>query len=233
MQLESLSVPLQMRSKHTGSDSSPTKLKAVVFDYGEVLCHRPSPEEFMRMAKIFGLTLETFFPMWDRSRALVDSGKLTPEAYWAKFAEDTKTTLTPNQVETLCQWEIEMWSNENPSMIAWLHDLSATGIKIGLLSNMPLDLAAHLQKTLPWMKKFDFKTFSAHVSMLKPDPAIYEHTLRGLGVQAYETIFIDDREPNVEAARRIGMSAIRFVSVAQLRSDLERLGFPVLPNLEK
>jgi putative hydrolase of the HAD superfamily len=219
-----------MRDKNTGSNSSSTKLKAVVFDYGEVLCHRPSPDEFIRIANIFGLTLESFLPMWDQSRALVDSGKLTPEAYWAKFAEDTKTTPTPEQVETLCKWEIEMWSHENPVMIAWLHDLSAAGIKIGLLSNMPRDLAAHVQKTMPWMKKFDFKTFSAHVSMLKPDPAIYEHTLRGLGVQAGETIFIDDREPNIEAARGIGMKAIRFISVEQLRKDLERLGFPVLPN---
>jgi putative hydrolase of the HAD superfamily len=220
-----------MRDKNTGSNSSSTKLKAVVFDYGEVLCHRPSPEEFIRIANIFGLTLESFLPMWDQSRALVDSGKLTPEAYWATFAEATKTTTTPEQVQALCRWEIEMWSNENPAMIAWLHDLSAAGIKIGLLSNMPRDLAAHVQKTMPWMKKFDFKTFSAHVSMLKPDPAIYEHTLRGLGVQAGETIFIDDREPNIEAARGIGMKAVRFTSVEQLRKDLERLGFPVLPSL--
>jgi putative hydrolase of the HAD superfamily len=219
-----------MTDKHTGSNSSPIKLNAVIFDYGEVLCPRPSPEEFLRMANIFGLTLESFLPMWDRSRALVDSGKLTPEAYWAKFAEDTKTTTTPEQVQTLCRWEIEMWSHENPAMIAWLHDLSAARIKIGLLSNMPRDLAAHVQKTMPWMKKFDFKTFSAHVSMLKPDPAIYEHTLRGLGVEAGETIFIDDREPNIKGALGVGMKAIRFTSVARLRNDLERLGFPVLPN---
>jgi haloacid dehalogenase superfamily, subfamily IA, variant 3 with third motif having DD or ED/haloacid dehalogenase superfamily, subfamily IA, variant 1 with third motif having Dx(3-4)D or Dx(3-4)E len=219
-----------MSEKPTSASSSTSKLNAVVFDYGEVLCHRPSPEEFLRMANIFGLTLESFLPIWDRSRALVDSGRLTPEAYWAKFAEDTKTTTTPEQVQALCRWEIEMWSNENPTMIAWLHDLSAAGIKIGLLSNMPRDLAAHVQKAMPWMRKFDFKTFSAHVSMLKPDPAIYEHTLRGLGVQATETIFIDDREPNIEAARGVGMQAIRFISVEQLRNDLERLAFPVLPN---
>jgi len=222
-----------MSEKPTGPSSYISKLNAVVFDYGEVLCHRPSPEEFLRMANIFGLTLESFLPIWDRSRALVDSGKLTPEAYWAKFAEDTKTTTTPEQVQALCRWEIEMWSHDNPVMIAWLHDLSAAGIKIGLLSNMPRDLAAHVQKTMPWMRKFDFKTFSAHVSMLKPDPAIYEHTLRGLEVQASETIFIDDREPNIEAARGVGMEAIRFISVAQLRNDLERLGFPVLPSPSK
>ena len=204
------------------------KLSAVILDYGEVLCHRPSPNEFLRMAKIFGLTLEAFLPIWDKSRALVDSGKLTPEEYWAKFASDTHTTTTPAQVDMLCKWEIEMWSNANSDMVDWLHRLSDAKIKIGLLSNMPLDLAAHVQ-TFPWMKKFDFKTFSSHVSLIKPDPAIYEHTLRGLGAKAEDTVFIDDRQPNIEAAQKLGMQAIRFQSVEQLSRELELMGFPVLP----
>ena len=180
------------------------------------------------MAKIFGLSLESFLPLWDKSRALVDSGKLTPEAYWAKFASDTQTIMTPEQVETLCRWEIQMWSNANSAMIDWLHKLSESKIKIGLLSNMPLDLAAHVQ-TFPWMKKFDSKTFSSHVALLKPDPMIYQHALRGLGVEPTETIFVDDRQPNIDAARSLGMASIRFLSVEQLRSELEAIGFPVLP----
>ena len=47
------------------------------------------------------------------------------------------------------------------------------------------------------MEKFSFKTLSAEVGMIKPDPAIYEHTLRGLGVSAAEALFIDDREINI------------------------------------
>ncbi len=76
---------------------------------------------------------------------------------------------------------------------------------------------------------FDFKTFSAEVRMIKPDPAIYEHTLQGLGVSATEALFLDDREPNIRAARMLGIHAIQFSSVEQLKNDLEALGFPVLP----
>jgi FMN phosphatase YigB (HAD superfamily) len=79
------------------------------------------------------------------------------------------------------------------------------------------------------MDNFAFKTLSAEVRLIKPDPAIYEHILNGLGVAASEALFVDDRENNVYAARSLGMHAIRFRSIAGLKHDLEMLGFPILP----
>jgi FMN phosphatase YigB (HAD superfamily) len=69
--------------------------------------------------------------------------------------------------------------------------------------------------------------------LIKPDPAIYEHTLHGLGASAAETLFVDDREPNIRAAHALGMRAIQFTSVSQLKEDLEALGFPLLPAGEE
>jgi putative hydrolase of the HAD superfamily len=204
-------------------------VRAVILDYGEVLCYRPSSEEFQRMANIFGLNLDLFRTRWEASRTLIDRGDLTPEAYWLKFADETTIKLDPEQVEKLCRWEIEMWSKANPTMVEWLLKVSAAGIKTGLLSNMPADLAAHVQDNFDWVKKFTFKTFSAHVKLVKPDPAIYEHTLRGLGVKASETLFVDDRENNIRAARTLGMHAIQFQSIEQFSDDLKVLGFPILP----
>jgi putative hydrolase of the HAD superfamily len=207
-------------------------VKAVILDYGEVLCYRPPSSEFRRMAEIFGLSLDSFVTQWERSRALLDRGDVTPEAYWVKFAEETQTRLEPEQIVQLCKWEIEMWSRANPVMVEWLLRMSAAGTKTGLLSNMPADLAAHVQDNFEWMMKFTFKTFSAHVGLVKPDPAIYEHTLGGLGVKASETLFVDDRESNIQAARSLGMRAIQFQSVEQLRKDLKGLGFPILPGAQ-
>jgi 2-haloacid dehalogenase len=74
---------------------------------------------------------------------------------------------------------------------------------------------------------------SAEVRLIKPDPAIYQHTLNGLGASAAETLFVDDREPNIRAARALGMRAIQFLSISQLKDDLEALGFPLLPAGEE
>jgi putative hydrolase of the HAD superfamily len=204
--------------------------RAVILDYGEVLCHRPTAEDFGRMAKMLGISFDSFGERWERSRPPYDRGDLTAEEYWRKFARETHARLDVEQIEILRQWEIEMWTHANPAMVGWMLDVNAAGMKTALLSNMPVDLAAHVQEHFGWMDKFTIRIFSAHVRLVKPDPEIYWHTLRNLGAMPAQTLFVDDREANVKAARGLGMHAIRFRSVAQLRDELRMLGFPVLPS---
>lgn len=94
---------------------------------------------------------------------------------------------------------------------------------------MPWDLITHLRTNCQWLENFAFKTFSAELRLIKPDPAIYRHTLQGLGIGAEETLFVDDRADNVRAASALGIRAIHFRSIGQLKNDLEALGFPILP----
>ncbi|MGB0050633.1 MAG: HAD-IA family hydrolase, partial [Terracidiphilus sp.] len=58
----------------------------------------------------------------------------------------------------------------------------------------------------------------------KPDPAIYRHVLEKLGTRPEETLFIDDRKANVDAAVAIGMKGIVFTDVERLRADLIAVG---------
>jgi putative hydrolase of the HAD superfamily len=141
----------------------------------------------------------------------------------------THTALDGSQIEILRKTEVEIWAHLYPEMIDWLSRLHAAGIKTALLSNMPLDLVEYVRTNFRWIENFSFMTFSAEVRLIKPDPAIYEHTLRGLGVSAAETVFVDDREVNIEAARALGIQTILFRSIAQLKDELEDFAFPIVP----
>jgi putative hydrolase of the HAD superfamily len=59
--------------------------------------------------------------------------------------------------------------------------------------------------------------------MRKPDLPIYRLTLDRLRLEARECLFIDDVEVNCEAARELGMSAVRFSSTAQALDDMTEL----------
>ncbi len=207
--------------------------KGVILDYGQVLVPRPTAEEFSRMAEMFNVSFDSFCDLWQASRGPYDRGDLTAEQYWLQLAAQTNTSLRPEQIVVLRQVEIEIWAHPDPDMIDWLSQLHGAGIKTALLSNMPIDLMQYVLANFRWMENFSFKTFSADVREIKPDPAIYEHTLRGLGVAAAETLFVDDREENVRAARALGIAAIQFRSIAQLRKELVALDFPVLPPIAK
>jgi putative hydrolase of the HAD superfamily len=213
---------------NTGNGRS-NNLKAVIFDYGEVLCNRPTEADHARLASFFGLSVDRLPELWERNRGPFDRGDLTPEVYWTMLAKDARTEITAHQLEEISELDIAMWSNVNTSMVEWARQLGSSGLKVGLLSNMHPAMVAHCRQHFSWLKNFDFLTFSGDVRLIKPDPAIYEHTLRGLGVNAAETLFLDDREVNVQAAKKLGIHALRFQSTAQLRNDLQSIGFPFLP----
>ncbi len=207
-------------------------INAVILDYGEVLCHRASDEEFHRMAKLFGADEKSFRTLWEKNRGAFDRGDITAEAYWTAMAQDTGAGIDAEQLNKVHQWDIEMWANVNAQMVAWLRQLRRAAIKTALLSNMHPAMISHLRDNFDWLDLFDFKTFSAEVRLIKPDRAIYEHTLRGLGAKAEQTLFVDDREINLRAARELGIRALQFHSIGQLRAELEAMEFPVLPAVQ-
>lgn len=212
-------------------DNGLRSIKAVILDYGKVLVHSPTPEEFGRMSKVLNVDLDLFYGLWEASRGAYDRSDFTAKEYWLKLAEQCGTSVDESQVGMLRKLEVEIWTNADPVMLDWLAQLYAAGIKTALLSNMPTDLMTHVLASFPWMQHFTFKTFSAEVRLIKPDPSIYQKTLEGLGVAAPEALFVDDRENNIQAARSLGMHAIQFQSAEQLRRDLEKLAFPILPAI--
>lgn len=206
------------------------KIKAVILDYGEVISYSPPAEEWSRMARLFHMGPGEFRRLWDRRRLAYDRGDLSLETYWFQLAEDTGLKLEQEELERLTRWDNEMWGHVNPTMVDWLKEMRSSGVKTGLLSNMPAVMIRYLRQQFEWLNYFDHQTFSAEVGLVKPEAAIYRHSLDGLGVKASEALFVDDRMQNIEGARAVGMFAIQFRSVPQLREGLGELGFSVLPD---
>jgi putative hydrolase of the HAD superfamily len=215
-------------SSQPGSGSP--HIEAVIFDYGQVLSRRPTREEFARMARVLNLDFDPFHALWEATRGPYDRGDQSPQEYWQSIAARASAKLTHEQIDLLRNLEIKMWCQPDPEMLTWLSRLQAAGLKTALLSNITSDLVTHLRANYSWLNKFTFATFSVDVRLIKPDPAIYEHTLRGLGVPAQEALFLDDRLPNVQAARALGIHAIQFHSLSQLVQDLAAMNFPILPD---
>jgi putative hydrolase of the HAD superfamily len=198
-------------------------IRAVIFDYGEVLCYPPTAEEIERMASIFEVSPEVFREFYDRSRLSYDRGDFTAASYWSRFAEEFSATIGDAELQQLRRWDVEMWSRTNSNMLAWLQAIYRTGVKTAILSNMPTDMVEHLRRDFAWLENFTCQTFSCELRTTKPDRAIYEHCLGCLDVAPGDALFIDDRGVNVQGARALGINAIRFESTAQLTTEIKAL----------
>jgi len=60
--------------------------------------------------------------------------------------------------------------------------------------------------------------------MASPTRRLYLHTLQKLGTRPDETLFIDDKRVNVDAAIALGMKAVEFSTIDRLRTDLIAAG---------
>jgi len=205
-------------------------LRAVVFDYGMVLTGPQDPTAYAALQRLTGLTsarLESFY--WARRHAY-DEGKLTGLAFWQELVHEAGLNLGLSQIEELNLWDARMWTTQNDAMLAWQQQLKQHGILTAILSNMGDNVLANMEREFDWLPHFDVLVWSYQLHMAKPDPAIYRYTLRELGTQPEETLFIDDRAVNVEAANAMGMKAMVFTNVGRLRADLIAQGLDaVLP----
>jgi putative hydrolase of the HAD superfamily len=99
-------------------------------------------------------------------------------------------------------------------------------VTVALLSNATDQLREHLAHH-ELVDAFDVVFASAEIGLAKPDPAIYEHAAKVLGVVPEQCFFTDDRPENVEGARRAGMHAEVFTDRECLVAALAALGVPV------
>lgn len=195
-------------------------LRAVIFDYGMVLTGPPDPEAHAAMMRITGLPAEQLDSLYWADRHAFDEGKLTGEAYWRDILHQAGLTLSRSAIAELMQWDARMWMTLNPATLAWQGALKARGILTAVLSNIGDSVQQAMERELKWLARFDVLVWSYQLRTAKPDPAIYRYTLERLGLQPGETLFIDDRQVNVETAAALGMKAIVFTTVDQLRADL-------------
>jgi putative hydrolase of the HAD superfamily len=204
-------------------------LQAVIFDYGEVLSGPPNPQAHQNLLKIAGVEEELFEKAYWAHRLDYDADILNGQTYWQAVARDTEAHFTPQQIEQLMEQDAAMWMDLNQAMVAWIPKIKQAGLKLGILSNMGYGVLGFILPRFHWLDQFDHLTWSCELGVVKPDPAIYLHTLKTLQVLPQQALFIDNLEKNIVAAESVGLQALLFTHVDQLQKDLNERGFPLPP----
>ena len=104
--------------------------------------------------------------------------------------------------------------------VAIVEDLAAAGVRLYLLSNMPVTTFEYLVPRHPFFAHFEQLVISGAILMIKPEPAIYKHLVERTGIAPAESVFVDDLLKNVIAARECGLHAIQFRDPQSCRAEL-------------
>jgi len=96
--------------------------------------------------------------------------------------------------------------------------------RLGIISNINPAHVEFLEGRYDFFSLFETRVYSCEVGSRKPESRIFEQALRALDASAHSSLFIDDLEQNVAAARKLGWSAIRALPGTDLRSEMLRIG---------
>jgi putative hydrolase of the HAD superfamily len=195
------------------------KIRSVVFDFGNVICFPVADEKIARAAAECRLPVDEFLSVFWADRLPYDGG-MSPREYWRGVAAAASTEFDDALIERMVQHEIGFWNTFDSRVLSWIDQLRAGGYTVGILSNLPFPLADALRGTEGFMEHFDHVTFSCELRLFKPRAAIYEHSFRGLKVAPEETLFIDDKQENVDGARAVAMNAELFTTWEEFVNDV-------------
>ena len=106
----------------------------------------------------------------------------------------------------------------------WLEELKAKGYRVYLLSNYSKDyFELHRKSKFTFVDLADGMVISGFEKINKPEPEIYKILLNRYSLIPEECIFMDDREVNVEAAKKLRINAFVFKSYEDARAKLDTL----------
>lgn len=200
------------------------QIKAVILDYGGVLCFHPTDAQIAELAGKCGASPDQFLQAYWSARVPYDRGDLEPHRYWSAVGQQLGKTYSASQVEEFRRLDVGFWVHLDARMVNWAQRVRDCGYGAAVLSNLPPDLGEHMRTKMSLLGGFDCYTFSFEVRAVKPAPAIYEDCIQKLGIAPSESLFVDDRPENVRGAREVGMNAVLFESPAQFQEELTKLG---------
>jgi putative hydrolase of the HAD superfamily len=186
-------------------------IKAVIFDYGNVLSGPQDGKDAEEMEKLTGIPAPFFMEAHPEHRTVFDRGLIDgPELYRRILQEAGRSDLAENSVlmQRLAQFELEHWRPLDTATVDWALSLQKQGYKLGILSNMPHEFLDHFEKDIDVFIAADFACFSCRVGFIKPEADIYHVALKGLGVLPSEAVFFDDLDENIVAAEKVGIRSI-------------------------
>ena len=200
-------------------------IRNIVFDIGGVLADFRIKEFLMEkgfdgpMIKRI-LKASVMSPYWGR----FERGEITEEEALQGFASSD-----PEIAEHLRKafFSIEGMLTIRDYAIPLVKALKESGLGVYYLSNYSKKAYDECAGSLEFMPYMDGGLVSFLAGKTKPDPEMYRMFLERYLLQADESVFVDDTEENVKAAKAIGFTGIEFHGPEELMLALKGLGIHI------
>ena len=115
-----------------------------------------------------------------------------------------------------------MIKNFFKNSVTVLNDLKDKNFECYVLSNWSWETFQGMDKKYPFLNKFDGLMISGKEKLIKPDLAIYKLAISRFNLIPEETVFIDDKKENIEAANKLGFLTVHLTNPEKIIEEIKR-----------
>lgn len=201
-------------------------IKTIIFDFGDVFINLDKIGAMSNALELF--EMDTFSEEMIAFNSLYEQGLISTDEF-LEFYHENFPELSQDQI--LDAWHLIL-KDFPQHRLHFIKQLAAEKkYQLILLSNTN-------ELHINWVKNnvlfyeefknsFDFFYLSHEINLRKPNADIYEFILNEHGLEASETLFIDDTEENISAATQLG---IHTWHIDPIKDDIINL-FSIKKNL--
>lgn len=196
-------------------------IKNVLFDIGNVLVGF-YPLDYMYRTVKDKSSADRLYKVifcgeeWQR----LDEGTMTEDEAFEVFCKSC-----PEDRESIDRIKSDWHSMLTPidGTVEILHEIKKKGYGTYIISNYHLKAFDIIYNKYDFFKLFDGMVISSRVKLLKPDDKIFYRLIEEYNIVPGETAYIDDLQPNLDAAQKLGFVPVLFESPEKLRKQLQQL----------
>lgn len=190
------------------------RIEVVIFDFGGVFIESPYPiveaigvEMGVRPGQLAEIVFGPLTEDSDHPYHRLERGEIPLQQARNEILHLGRTLY--NLEVDILQLFGRMPAGVHTQMVDRVRELKWEGYPTAMITNNIREFAGAWRALLPVEELFDLVVDSSEVGVRKPNPAIFRLALERLGgLPPERTVFLDDSEGNVKAARSLGMHAV-------------------------
>lgn len=197
-------------------------IKLIIFDLEDVLV-----KSWHDIAHKLDIDAEDF-KMVDHSDLRIDLqlGKITEDRFFEEFKRLTHTKYSVEELKVMVREALVPIDR----MLDLVKGLKSR-YKLSILSNFTKEWADYLIKKHDLGKLFDATFWSFEKGIKKPWHDAYLEVTKHFNIIPQESLLIDDKIRNTEAAVKLGFNVVLFENYEQLKNSLNSFGVNTRPNI--
>ncbi len=209
-----------------GNNINKDEIKFIYFDVGDVLLHlKKTSSEYI--SEYLNIDISLYRKVIDNIRK--DNRYLwqyrnikEEEEFFRKiytlFLKKLGLTYNEEDLNQIIRYELKRDYIANKEDINIIKKLSAK-YRLGVLSNAGSSRREHELKIYDLYKYFEVIILSKEVGSRKPNPDIYQYAIEKSSEKPEHILYIDDKEINLEGARKEGIDNLILFSKNKVKSN--------------